>query len=359
MIWTRLPASALSTQPDLRRDWDRLNAARLDLPFLSADAVVAALDAFGNDGACLFVCQAGEQAVAMFLLVPEGALRWRTFQPSQLPLGAWVAARDAELPALCRSLMRSRLRLCLALSVTQVDPLHTPQPADAPDTECSAYIDTAWIDIEGDFDTYWAARGKNLRQNLKKQRNRLATEGTATELRVWRQPQDMAPALTRYGALESAGWKGREGTAIHPDNAQGRFYTRLFEEAARRGEARVFEYLLGERVAAIDLCLLRQGVLVMLKTAYDEAMPKTLSPALLLHEAELQRMFADGEVRRVEFYGRVMDWHTRFTEHRRGLYHLTAYRWPAVKALALRRRAAAQARAPATAEPVASDAEGN
>ena len=105
--------------------------------------------------------------------------------------------------------------------------------------------------------------------------------------------------------------------------------------------------------------LLRRGVLVMLKTAYDEAMPKTLSPALLLHEAELQRMFADGEVRRVEFYGRVMDWHTRFTEHRRGLYHLTAYRWPAVKALALRRRAAAQARAPATAEPVASDAEGH
>jgi CelD/BcsL family acetyltransferase involved in cellulose biosynthesis len=340
MNWDKLPATSLRDDATLRAAWDRLNAERLDLAFMSTDAMVAALEAFGGGAECLFVGREGARVAALFVLVPAGPLRWQSFQPSQLPLGAWVAEAGATLPVLCRELLRSRLRWCLALSLTQVDPLQAPHVPDEPDHESADYIDTAWIDIEGDFDSYWAARGKNLRQNMRKQRNRLATEGTATTLRIWHEAKDMAGAMARYGALESQGWKGRDGTAIHPDNAQGRFYTRLFEQAAERGEARVYEYLLGEHCAAMDLCLLRGGVLVMLKTAYDESMPKTLSPAFLLHEEELQEAFASGRIRRIEFYGRVMDWHTKFTDARRALYHLTTYRWPTVKAMARRRRSA-------------------
>lgn len=42
-------------------------------------------------------------------------------------------------------------------------------------------------------------------------------------------PAGVAAALADYGALESAGWKAGTGTAIHPDNAQGRFYRRMLE----------------------------------------------------------------------------------------------------------------------------------
>lgn len=344
LTWRRLPASALLHDEALRRRWDELNAARLDLPFMSADAMTAALDAFGTGRELLLVAEQQGRPAAMLLVVPDGMLRWRTFQPSQLPLGAWVAAPPLMLPDLCRSAMRWPLPACLVMSITQVDPLMAERQDDANDTYHGDYIDTAWIDVEGSFEDYWAGRGKNLRQNLRKQRNRLAADGTPTEMRWLRRPEDMAPAVARYGALESAGWKAGEGTAIHPDNPQGRFYTQLLEAAARRGEALVSEYLIGGRCAAINLALLRRGKLVVLKTTYDESMPKTLSPAFLLREEELQHIFGGSEIRRIEYYGRVMDWHTKLTDQQRTLYHLSAYRWPLLKQQAERRRKAAAER---------------
>jgi len=345
MHWTNLPASRLLDTPALQQQWDALHVARHDLPFLSAQAVGAALKVFGQGQERLLLAadEAGT-AQAMLLLVPDGRLRWATFQPSQMPLGAWVARAGRSTTALCRSLLRGPLGLALVVSLTQTDPLLAPREPDAADTRHADYIPTAWIELQGSFDDYWAARGKNLRQNLRKQRNKLAAEGTATQMRVLQAPDDMVGAIERYGALEAAGWKADRGTAIHPGNDQGRFYTRLLHEAALRGEARVFEYLLDARTVAMNLCQLRGGTLVVLKTTYDETLPKSLSPAFLLREEELQHFFAGHEVRRIEYYGRVMDWHTKLTEQQRTLYHLTAYRWPLLKRLA-ERRSASQAAA--------------
>ena len=333
VIWTRTSAKELADHTPLRNEWDQLNQSRLDLPFMTADAVVAALQVLGSGNEQLLVARCAERAVAMTLLVREDWLRWRTFQPSQLPLGAWVADSEWALADLARSLLHSGvLGPVLALSVTQVDPLQDARPADAPDARCTDYIDTAWVDIEGSFEDYWAARGKNLRQNLRKQRNKLAAEGIATTMRVLSDPADIAPTLQRYGALESAGWKADEGTAIAADNEQGHFYFRLFDEAAKRGEARLFEYLFDGQTAAVNLALLRQGTLVVLKTTYDESLPKAFSPAFLLREEELQRWFStNSEVRRVEYYGRLMDWHTKLTLNQRTIYHLTVFRSPFFK----------------------------
>lgn len=349
--WKLRPAQALRDDPVARADWDRLNAQRGDLPFMSADAVGAALSAFGSGRERLALAYRGSEPAALFVLVPEGRLRWSTFQPSQLPLGAWVAAPDLQLPELASSLARGPLGLCLALSVTQVDPLHCPRPAEAGDARSDDYIETAWIDLAGSFDDYWAARGKNLRQNMRKQRNKLATDGIETTLRVITDPASVASALGRYGALESAGWKAQQGTAIHPDNAQGRFYLELFERAAARRETVFYEYLFGTQTVAMNLCLLRRGQLIVLKTAYDESI-KTLSPAFLLREEELQRFFgadpSEGSIQRIEYFGKVMDWHTKLTQDRRCIYHFTQYRWPWLKRLAERRRAPARQPEPAT-----------
>lgn len=355
LIWRRLPAAALFTDRSLCAHWDRLNSLRLDLPFMSADAVGAALQCFGSGSEHLMVGEMADEQqhepAALMLMQPDGPLRWRSFQPSQLPLGAWVALPELTIQSVCRSLLRGPLALCLAVSATQVDPRQAARQADDADNRHDDYIDTAWVDVDGDFETYWAARGKNLRQNMRKQRNKLAAEGTAVTMRILRKPEEMAPAVGRYGALESSGWKSGQGTAVASGNAQGRFYTRLLEQAAARREALVFEYCFDGRTVAMNLCLLRAGILVVLKTTYDETIPKTLSPASLLREEELQHIFAGNEVRRIEYYGRVMDWHTKFTSNRRTMYHLTTYRWSWLKSLAQRRRAAAPVRATSSLQP--------
>lgn len=347
--WSRIPATALAENGTIALDWDRLNGLRLNLPFLSAAALSAALHAFGGGSERLFVGRQGTRVVAMFVLAPQGRWRWSTFQPSQIPLGAWVAEPALDIGTLTSSLMRGPLIACLALSITQIDPLVEVRAADTACTQHSDYIATGWLDVEGSFADYWAARGKNLRQNLRKQRSKLAADGVQTCLRVLTKPEDMAPALARYGGLESAGWKAGTGTSIHADNAQGRFYTQLFVGAAGRGEAMVCEYLFNDRSVAMNLCLLRDGVLIVLKTTYDESI-KFFSPASLLREEELQHFFAQGRIRRVEYYGRLMEWHTRLTDRKRALHHLTVYRWPLLKKLADIRRAS-KARAAEAAQP--------
>lgn len=347
--WENLSASTLPQNADLLKTWDQLNAERGDLPFLASDAIVSALTVLGDGSERLLVGYAGTSVVAMFLLTPQGKFQWRTFQPSQLPLGAWVAKADLELAPMARSLLRAPLGFCLGLSITQIDPVLANRTEDTADTQTIDYIDTGWIDIEGGFDEYWAARGKNLRQNMRKQRAKLAADDVILTMQVLRGHDDMAPAIARYGNLESAGWKAQSGTAIHPDNAQGRYYRELLEHASLRGEAVVYQYLFNDRVVAMNLCMERNNTLIVLKTTYDESI-KTLSPAFLLREEELQEIYRQGKIKRMEYFGRLMDWHTKLTDKKRTVYHLTVYRWPLIKKLAeARRRKAAEANlSPAT-----------
>ena len=343
--WKNLPATSLREDVQLLQAWDRLNAARGDLPFLAGDAIVSALKILGDGSERLLVGYDGTRVVAMFLLNPLSKFQWRTFQPSQLPLGAWVADAHLQLLDITRSLLRGPLRFCIGLSITQVDPHVAPRSDDTLDSQHTNYIDTGWIDIDGTFDEYWNARGKNLRQNMRKQRAKLLADGVKLTMQVLRNHADMAPALARYGSLESSGWKAQTGTAIHPDNAQGRFYRELLENASLRGEAVAYQYLFDDRVVAMNLCLMRKDKLIVLKTTYDESI-KSFSPAFLLREDELQDIYREGRIKHVEYFGRLMEWHTKLTEKKRNIYHLTVYRWPLVKMLAEARRKRVHAKKP-------------
>jgi hypothetical protein len=47
-----------------------------------------------------------------------------------------------------------------------------------------------------------------------------------------------------------------------------------------------------------------------------------------MREEACRGLFGEGRFARIEFYGRVMEWHTRWTDQVRTLYHLNHYRWP-------------------------------
>ena len=335
--WKNQPAVALENDVTLQQAWDKLNSQQAQQPFLSSHAVIAALNQLSQGEERLLIAHEEGQPVAMFVLTPAGSFQWRTFQPSQMPLGVWVAAKDSTLEDLARSLLHGPIGFCLALSITQIDPLIAPRQADTPDSSVMDYIDTAWIDLNSSFEDYWNARGKNLKQNMRKQRAKLELENIATRFEVLTKTKDMAQAVAQFGRLESMGWKEKMGTAIHPDNPQGRFYRDLLEKASLAGEALVCQYLLGPAVVAMNLCLLRQGNLVVLKTCYDESI-KSYSPASLLREAELQLFFKEGLIKRIEYFGRMMDWHSKLTDQKRTLHHLTVYRWPMLKQISAYRQ---------------------
>jgi len=321
MKWTLAPAAHFAGHA---AQWDALQAANVAAPMLQADFVAALLAQFGSGAELLAMCDD-----AMAIVTPHGRGSWATFQPAQAPLGMWIERPGIDRTAAMASLLRALPSLALVLGLTQLDPMLAPAPEDA-----IAYIETARITVAGSFDDYWAARGKNLRANLKKQRARLAADGVALRLEVSRDAHAMMDAVADFGRLESAGWKAQAGTAVQLENAQGRFYARMLAAFAARGAASVYRYWFGDQLVAMDLCISQGDCIVVLKTTYDESVPKAFSPALLMREEAVRALFeATPAPARIEFYGKVMEWHTRWTDEVRTLYHVNLYRWAVLRRL--------------------------
>lgn len=330
MTWTVVPARDFERHVDR---WQRLHAAGPASPLLAVDFVRPLLDVFGTGRELLAWHDRNGETDAMTIVTPGRFGAWNTFQPAQAPVGLWLQREAGLADGLLANLLRALPGPALMLGLTQCDPMLTARPEGGHTFD---YIQTARITLQGTFDDYWNARGKNLRSNLKKQRNRLRQDGIATRLEIVRDPALMAGAVADYGRLETSGWKASEGTAVAVDNDQGRFYRALLEGFARRGAASVYRYWFDgpdevgqkSRLAAMDLCVEGGGCIVILKTAYDEALGPQLSPALLMREEATRSLFDEGRFERIEFYGRVMEWHTRWTDEIRTMYHLNGYRWP-------------------------------
>jgi hypothetical protein len=68
------------------------------------------------------------------------------------------------------------------------------------------------------------------------------------------------------------------------------------------------------------------------QTTYDEKV-KIVSPATLMRHEVMNRLFDEGRITRIEFYGKAMEWHLRWTNDLRTLYHVNRYRWSVLKRL--------------------------
>lgn len=329
LAWTILPAREFAAH---QAEWDELQARCMPVPFLESSFIQPLLQVFAQGNERLVLGRRGTQLSAAAIVVPKGMGRWETLQPSQLPLGAWLGAADEDMATAALSLLPRLPGFALSLGITQSDPMLTRRPADGATVQTQDYVETAHVLVQGEFGAYWEARGKNLRQNTRKQRNKLAADGISAHLDCLRTPESMAEAIADFGRLESAGWKADTGTAVAPDNDQGRFYTLMLRSFAAHRRARVYRYRFGDKVVAMDLCIVRGEMIVILKTAYDESY-RTVSPSVLMREDEFFALFAEARFGRIEFYGKVMEWHTRWTELRRMLFHTTVYRMALLRRL--------------------------
>ena len=318
--WRIAPVESLAADA-----WDRIALGRGYPAFMRSHVIVAALAEFGTGREVVATCERDGATVAMGVFIRTRTATWETFQPSQIPLGAFVHDGSLSIEPALWSLIRALPGLAVIVALTQEDPSIDVRPADSAILRSVDYIDTARVNVAGTFDEYWAARGKNLRTNVKRQHAKLAAEGITVHVETIVGVQSVANAIVEYGRLESAGWKAGGGTAVSADNAQGRFYRRVFEACCERGAGRIFRCLFDGVPVATDLCIEEGGVLVVLKTTYDERW-KSVSPASLLRHAYFRTVFESGSVRTIEFYGRVMEWHRRWTDDVRTLYHVNVYR---------------------------------
>lgn len=328
MSWQFSAATDLIEHSSHQARWQALHQASGANPVLALELATASLAHFGTGRELLAWYQHQGQTCIMTIVTPGRLGSWNTFQPAQAPVGLWLQRDSAIDQQVLTGLLAALPGTGLMLGLTQCDPLLLARPVGTSCLQTLDYIETARVSVAGSFDDYWNARGKNLRTNLRKQRKHLAGQGLITRLETCRQAGQMADAVADYARLECAGWKAQDGTAVAVDNAQGRFYRQLLQSFAQRDAACVYRYWIGEHLAAMDLCIEGGDCVVVLKTAYAEDLGAHLSPALLMREEATRAIFDAQRHARIEFYGRVMEWHLRWSNEIRTLYHLNAYRWP-------------------------------
>lgn len=305
--------------------WDSLVQGGRFPAFMSSDFIGPAIHLLGGRESLLAIGMRGEEPQVATVLQHKGLGRWRTFQPSQLPLGAWVHIRGCDWVNLLNGLMRALPGIVMGIEVTQQDPWLSPRPASTAEREVLDYVPTAWIDVTGAYEDFWQKRGKNLRQNLRKQLKRIEGTGSSLIFEFLESTDECSAALRQFADLESAGWKGDQGTAVRLDNIQGQFYSEVLRRRSPVRGAFALRLSIDGRPVAVDFGVQGGATAVILKTAYDESL-KGISPGQLLHERAFEWFFRSGRVKRIEFFGRVMDWHTRWTDTSRMLYHVNQYR---------------------------------
>jgi hypothetical protein len=188
---------------------------------------------------------------------------------------------------------------------------------------------TTNIDVTGDFESYWSSRHKEVRRGIRKVLGSLADQQTEYSLAVLRDPAEMNMAVAEHGNLESAGWKGRAGTAIHAENAQGKCYARILTGFAERDQARVYQLRFDGVVVASLLTIVQNGVQAVLKTTFDESMAK-YSPGRFIDYLAIADACEDPEISTIENYTSSKSVDRKWATGTRPICDVMFYRHPLI-----------------------------
>jgi hypothetical protein len=336
--WKFMPA--VEAFPRYREEWDLLNRAQGNHILLDSRFVLPLLRHFGTAKTMLGICRNG-QMCGMVLLdsITPGLLR--TFQPSQAPLGLFLLSTGAAIYEQLTELTQSLPPYVLGVAVLQQDcEFSIMARADRPRwIQRIEYIQTSRILIGESFEEYWQGRSKSFVADLARRIRRMEREKLAVEFDVISDPIKVEECIKEFGRMESAGWKGKEGTAVSSDNSQGRFYLDVLRSFCERGEGRIYCLKINGKTVACDLSFQRNRICVDLKTAFDEQY-KMYSVGSLLMMHRLMHTFSDNKIKSVEFYGRANDWSRKWTSEIRPICHYNVYRfrWLAEAHLWLRLR---------------------
>lgn len=281
-------------------EWDRLNARLYDRhPFFDSRFIEPLLDHFGDGGEQLCIHRTDAGIVGALILCSGGFGRWSSFRPAQVQTGA-VLLDDA---CLLETLWTALPGLAWTIELYAVDPRYLPDFSRLPLPRIVlAQARTIGIRQENhDFRSYWQERPKKLQGNLARYFRRAETEIGPAGLVTFVEAADMEACIGRYGALETAGWKGQRGTAISIGNPQGAFYREILHRFALSHQAAVYELHLGAHLASSRLVIANDHLLICLKTAYDESLARFAPGRLLLYRL-IEEQFSMPSRKTIEFY---------------------------------------------------------
>lgn len=308
-------------------DWDRLNGLYYNHhPYFDSRFIKACLHCFGDDSVLLaeLRCDANDIS-GMLLIQKDGRGTWELFHAAQMqiiPILLNPENKGVELKTLLEKLPGFKWRLISHYQDLQ----YTPFVVDGNDrVSCFYHCTTTAIELNKSFEQFWNNRKKKLQQNIKRYLNRLKRDKVRLSYKELSSLHEIKQGLIRYGLMESNGWKGKRGTAIHPDNIQGRFYDSVLHSFGMSQQATIHELYIDEQLAASRICISNLDMNIMLKVTYNEELKK-YSPGRLLTFLVLEKAFEEKKYKSIEFYTNAGKDQIEWASSIRDIYHFEIYK---------------------------------
>lgn len=173
----------------------------------------------------------------------------------------------------------------------------------------------------------WATPEMHLnsgrRSDLRRARRRAEELGAIETQIITPKLAELDALLEEAFRIESASWKGREGTALLTDAARGDFYRRYAHAACERGALRICFLRLGGRAIAMQIAVVQSNRLWLLKIGYDAEYSRC-SPGMLLIQETIAYAVREG-LDAYEFLGTSESWTEVWTKDERQCVSLTVY----------------------------------
>lgn len=143
-----------------------------------------------------------------------------------------------------------------------------------------------------------AAMSASTRKSLRRKRRALEELGPLRLVIGWGAP-DMEAGFGIFSRLETAGWKGRNGTALAQEPAGEAHVRNVLAEKAIGQGAFTAVLLAGERPVAAGLFLRDEGDVRFWKTAYDETLARS-SPGVVFDLMLTEWLYAQAWFERLD-----------------------------------------------------------
>lgn len=296
-----------SAFPKIEADWRDLAANAVEPnAFYGPDLLIPAFDAFPGDRSQLVVVRdSGERLIGLAPIAPlKGYSRLpvpyvATWMHKHCYFGAPLTRAGAER-AFFRSIFKFVERRGAFMRLRHLDadgPLHAAAMAVARETgravSPSARYERAMLTAPWTTDDYLklSLRGKH-RKDLRRRRARLEEVG-AVSFEMFAAGDDLSVWIEDFLALEAAGWKGENGTALQQEEASVRFFREAMRRSQEAGALQLFRFRLGGKTMAAAVNFRARDVSYAFKIAYDEAYAR-YSPGVMIEIEIMQALEGAG-----------------------------------------------------------------
>jgi CelD/BcsL family acetyltransferase involved in cellulose biosynthesis len=187
----------------------------------------------------------------------------------------------------------------------------------------AASAPTLAVPTRGGWTEFLGHLPSKLRYDIKRANTRAEAVGKVAIETVSPRAGEVQPLFDRLVAVESSGWKQRNGSALASKPALYRFFLEYAKRTAASGSLRMTFLRIGEELAAAQLAVQVLDRFWVLKIGYDERFARC-SPGFLI-TCDTLRLAFDTGLAGYEFLGSPAAWEERWRPQSRAYTAIASY----------------------------------